>query len=298
MNEKVSVVVVSRNTRELTLRCVLALLASEGVDLEVVVADNGSWDGSADLLEGVSPRVRVLRLGGNLGFGAANNRGMQCCSAGKIALVNSDAFVEPGALRRMAQFLNRNPSVGVVGPQLLNADGTHQESCFQFPTPLRAWMENLGLSWCWKRFRRGEVEFGCKSVDWVSGACLMLRREVLERVGGFDEKFFLYSEETDWQYRMRQAGWRIWWISDSRVTHLGGASGGGTKDHRVREFFFEGLDRYFRKHFGILGVWNLRAATSVGAFLRLFASPVRRAPNWDGGWGWILVRQLTRSFPS
>jgi GT2 family glycosyltransferase len=145
----VDVVVVSFNTCELTLRCLSALLASSGVDPRIVVVDNGSSDGSVDAIERLaigSNKIRLVRLGKNLGFGAANNRGMRLGSAEFIAFVNSDAFVERETLKCLVDYQKKHPEVGVVGPRILNGDGTFQESCFRFPTPWRSWLENTGAS--------------------------------------------------------------------------------------------------------------------------------------------------------
>ncbi len=296
MDEAIAAIVVSFNTRALTLRCLETLLAAGDSIAEIVVVDNGSVDGSVEAMEGLSEKVRVIRAGRNLGFGAANNLGMRSTSSRYVALVNSDAFVEPDAMRVLRKHLLSRPQVGVVGPLLLNADGSRQESCFHFPTPGRAWLENSGLLWLGKRIHREPV-LSAGRVEWVSGACLMVRREVIEQVGGFDEAFFLYSEETDWQRRIRNAGWSVEWEPAARVVHLGGASG-GIASLVVREYFYSGVDRYFLKHHGVPGVMALRGATFFGALLRgilgVFGGGVLR----PGGYTlWLLNRQLTHRFP-
>lgn len=295
MGEDLAAIVVSYNTRDLTLRCVLALLES-GEDLaEIIVVDNGSQDGSKDALEGIHPKVRILAFGANRGFGAANNAGMRASSAKYFALVNSDAFVDPVALRKLKQHLQTHPNVGMVGPDLRNADGSAQVSRFPFPTPARAWAENLGLAKLWKRVRvMGSEEICARSWQWLSGACLVLRREVFEQTAGFDETFFLYSEETDWQWRIRQMGWSIGWDSEARVTHLGGSSG-GTQSEFAREHFFRGVDRYFWKHHGRIGFFQLRAAMVVGCLLRQWV-PVFYSRQDRVSDGWLLRRQLTQRF--
>jgi len=274
---------------------------------EVCVVDNASTDGSAPALEngsfwqggdefrsGSLPSLKVLSLPKNLGFGPANNLGVEATKSPFIALVNSDAFVFPGALQTMRDYLVGHPQVGVVGPRLLNADGTVQESRFAFPTPWRAWFENLGgariLDWLGVEGGDGHGNF-----DWLSGACLMLRREAWVQADGFDESFFLYSEETDLQKRIRSNKWEVHWVPEAVVTHLGGSSGLGVRQ-TVRECFFEGVDRYFLKHHGWFGAASLRAATATGAALRWTCEllhDTRRAQEA----AWIFKRQVSRKFP-
>lgn len=299
LTETIAAVVVSFNTRKFTVRCVQALLDSDVPLREILVVDNGSLDGSADAVEALSARVRVFRAGRNLGFGAANNLAMRNSSADYFVLVNSDAFVESGTLRCLKNYLLQCPEVGVVGPKLLNEDGSLQESRFCFPTPLRAWWENLGGLWLGSK-PVGSSPLRSGRVEWLSGACLMIRRAVLEGVGGFDESFFLYSEETDWQRRISDAGWEVHWVGGARAVHVGGGSGEGASAG-TREYFYEGVDRYFRKYHGMVGVFLLRAAMVVGILLRLMAS---QCGFWNGvhqvrlaNWRWLLERQLTRRIP-
>lgn len=294
----IRVVVVSFNTRELTVRCVRALCESAVSTLEVCVVDNASRDGSVEALRNLDPRVEILQLDQNKGFGAANNRGVGNTRAPFLALVNSDAFVTPETLGVLRDYLMANPRVGIVGPQLLNADGSHQPCWFSFPGPCRAWVENLGLRWVVSHLRRwaGVPDpQGDRPVEWVSGACLMARREVWRESRGFDEQFFLYSEETDWQRRVRDLGWEIHGVTRAVATHLGGASGAAASG--TREFFLDGVDRYFLAHHGLAGVFCLRVASALGAALRgagcALVSDWKRARRWAS----MVHRQCTRRVP-
>jgi GT2 family glycosyltransferase len=300
----VSVVTVSFNTRETTLRCLHELFTnSSGLNLEVFVVDNGSSDGSAEAIRANFPRVQVITNDGNLGFGAANNQAMSKASGEFILLLNSDAFVHPSAIATLVSYLNSHPDVGAVGPRLLNADGSLQVSCYKFPSPARAWVENLGLA----RLFSAHAILGDyarwahdseRNVDFISGACMLVRRCVYEEIGGFDERFFLYAEETDWQRRMHDAGWKIAFIPTAQVTHLGGTSGARDRA-RVNEYFFQSLDRYELKHHGVLGLIALRCAMAAGCLVRAlfwsFAVMIPRASiavraklrlHW-----WLLYRQ-------
>jgi hypothetical protein len=276
----------------------------------ICVVDNGSNDGSCEALiqksyeqnsSDAGPRLRVECLSENRGFGAANNLGVAQAGSEFVAFVNSDAFVLNGSLNCLCRYLQRSPEVGIVGPRLLNADGSFQESRFHFPSPSRAWAENLGLTGLWQK--RGSVlgQFSRKgttagAADWLSGACLVVRRIVWEQSGGFDEDFFLYSEETDWQLRIRKLGWRIHWVPEAIATHLGGSSGLSHKE-AVREYFFTSVDLYFLKHHGRVGVWSLRCATVVGAALRWAFAAIIPNRALEERFAWIFKRQSTRAFP-
>lgn len=268
---RLSVIIVNYNTRDMTLRCLEALYPClDGVDAEVLLVDNASSDGSVSAIREAFPAVRITANEKNLGFGAANNLAMARCSGEMILLLNSDAFPHAGSIEALILALESRPALGAVGPRLLNADGSLQRSCHRFPTPVRAWLENLWISALFSRhpvlgdYRRWDHDEE-REVDFVIGACLLIRREVYERVGGFDEAFFMYSEETDWQLRMRHAGWKIGFTPTATVTHLGGAS---SAPERLNPHFFESLDYYERKHHGLAGLISLRLSMIAGCLLR------------------------------
>jgi hypothetical protein len=302
----ISTVIVSYNTKELLLRCLEALYEDLGqLKAEVIVVDNGSTDESHKAVRENFPDVEILLNVANIGFGAANNQAFERCTGRFVLMLNSDAFLRRGALGAMIRYLEGRPRVAVVGPKLRNANGTLQASCYRFPTPTRAWTENLWLS----RVVPPDSKYGDsrlwshdreKLVDWVTGACLLVRREAIEEIGGIDEDFFMYSEETDWQRRMTIAGWQIGFTPEAEVTHLGGASG-VTEEARVNENFFRSLDHYVEKHYGSLGLLSFRAAMVVGCLLRLplwigcyVLRPARRkqAASKIRLRGWLIRRQV------
>ena len=293
MLPQVSVLIVSYNTREMTLRCLQTLFDhSESVTTEVIVVDNASCDGSVEAIRERFPTVRIHASEENLGFGRANNIAMEMATAPWFLLLNSDAFVHAGALQSLLEYSNYalhkgERRVGVVAPRLLNRDGTHQMSHHDFVTPLGVWRENLGLSslrnFIVKKLRTNDVIADeaiaeeSRAVDWAIGACLLVRREVWQQVGGFDERFFMYQEEADWQRRITAAGWEIRFLPSAQVTHWGGASGNASENAsenetaRVSQHFFESLDFYQWKHYGWRGLLSLRAAMTVGCAARTAA---------------------------
>jgi len=296
-----SVVVVSYNTKALTLQCLESLQGDLPAGTEVCVVDNASSDGSVCALkqfaQGVESSVQVICADRNLGFGAANNLGAASTTGEFIALVNSDAFVKAGALEGLRGYLQSTPQAAIAGPRLENADGSFQESRFAFPSPFRAWVENLGLARV-NRFLTRKRPQTPGPVQWLSGACLMVRRAVWEEAGGFDESFFLYAEETDLQRRIAAMGWEIHWAPDFVVTHIGGSSGLAEREV-VRERFFEGADRYILRYHGVSGAWLFRAATVCGAVLRWGWCALRSGRKGKSArrWAWIVRRQILSPFP-
>lgn len=268
-----STIVISYNTRQMTLDCLRALQDDlTGISSETIVVDNNSSDGSAAAIAAEFPAVIIIENSANRGFGAANNQGMRAAAGQFFLLINSDAFPKPGAISAMLQLLRNRPDVALVGPRLLNADGSLQRSCFRFPSPRQAWLENLWItpflpsSSAWGDYRRWPHDQE-REVDFVIGACLMVRRSAVEQVGGFDEEFFMYSEEADWQIRLSQAGWKVLFTPAASVTHLGGASGAAEKS-RINRYFFDSLDYYEWKHHGLSGLVLVRLAMIIGCTAR------------------------------
>lgn len=300
----ISVIIVSYNTREITLKCLHRLHASTRHPLDVIVIDNASTDGSVQAVAEAFPETRILRNDRNVGFAAANNQGMRIACGDMFLLLNSDAFLLPGAVDNLRAFLQENPRAAVVGPRLLNADGTLQRSCHRFPSPGRAWIEAFRLFTLFPH-HPGLEDYGRwdhdsrRMVDFVSGACMLVRRSAYEKVGGFDELFFMYAEEADWQYRMRAKGWLAGFTPEAEAIHLGGASGVSTT---IRRRVFESLDRYQYKHHGPGGVVSLRLAMIIGNLLRtavwsavIVARPSRRRETFAKLKlaSWLLLRQST-----
>jgi N-acetylglucosaminyl-diphospho-decaprenol L-rhamnosyltransferase len=274
---KVSAVLVSYNTKELTLKAISHLLRdSESQDsCELILVDNDSTDGTVVAVQSAYPDVQIIKNHENVGFGKANNQAFEVCSGEYVLLVNTDAFVHPGCSQGLTKYLDTHPDVAVVAPRVLNQDGSLQSSVHPFPTPLRCWIENLWMNPLvknvfalrdWRSWKHDDT----REVPWVIGACMLVRKSVIESVGGFDEQFFMYSEETDWQHRIRKAGWTIWFVHDAEVTHLGGASGGTESlSSRTRTAFFESLDYYVLKNHSWLGLLCFRAGMFVGSLLRV-----------------------------
>ncbi|MDB4974764.1 MAG: glycosyl transferase family 2 [Myxococcaceae bacterium] len=267
---EVAVIIVNYCSAELTLRA-LASLATEqqnpAIELSVVVVENDSGD-EARLREGIaesfSSFAQLVVSPVNGGFGAGNNLGVRTLlKAGTRArsfhFLNPDTVVHPGAVLSLARFLEAHPRAGAVGSRFEHADGTPWPFAFRFPTPLGEIESGACLGIISRLLKEHSVarELGDspEQVDWLSGASIMVRREMLESIGGFDETYFLYFEETDLCRRAKEAGWEVWYVPESRVMHIRGQSTGvtalDTKPQRLPRYWFESRRRYYAKNHGL-----------------------------------------------
>lgn len=261
----ISVVLVSFNTRDLTRECLTSLYdASVGLDIEVLVVDNASRDGSAEMIEREFPSAKLIRSAVNLGFAGGNNLAFPLATGRYIVLLNTDAFLEQDALRRSMAHMDAEPDTGLGGGRLVGRDGSWQASTRMFPSPLN---DLLMISGAAARFPKSRF-FGRQDhtwadpgdggdTDWVPGAYSMIRRTALEQVGYFDERFFLYYEEVDLCRRLKQAGYAVLYWPDVVVVHLGGESSKTLKDLRMSRsgaqlelWRMRSEFLYYRKHHG------------------------------------------------
>lgn len=251
---EISAVIVSYNVRALLDRCLRSLELSD--QTEAIVVDNASTDGTAAFLDRYYPTVRLIANRTNPGFGAANNQGMELARGTYVLFLNPDAELRPGALASLREALAARPEVGVVGPRLRYADGRIQSSRRRFPTLITALAESTVLERWWpnspavRSYRvRDSSDDEAREVDWLNGACLLTRRAVIDRVGGFDPRFFMYSEELDWCRRVREAGWPIVYWPAAEVIHHEGKSSEQNLARRAQNFN-ESKARYFEKYYG------------------------------------------------
>ena len=260
-----SIVIVNWNVRDLLRRCLESIFASRLPGLEAIVVDNASSDGSLDMLRTEFSRVTLIANADNRGFPAGNNQGLAAARGRFVMALNPDTEIVGGALRRVIAYLDAHPEVGALGPQLLNPDGSVQSSRRRFPTFATAlfestWLQGIAPRSVLRRYTMDDVpDDTVHQVDWVTGACIAVRREVLEKVGGFDEGFFMYSEELDWCRRIRAAGWKIVYLPEAKVIHHVGQS--SEQAVAARHIHFQTSKvRYFRKYYGRLAAGALRAA--------------------------------------
>jgi len=261
----VSVVVVTLNALPWLERCLESVRG-----LETIVVDHGSTDGTLDLVRARFPEARIVEQE-NRGLGAGWNAGMRAAAGRWFLILNADAWVVGDMVDRLVAFAESRPAAGLVGPRLRNPDGSLQRSVRGFPTPWRLATEYFFLrklapgSPALNGFYAGGFAHDeAREVDWVMGACMLVRREAVDAAGGLDEDFFLFAEETDWCYRIRQAGWRVWFCPDAEVVHVGGASHGG----RLFGENVRGHLRFLAKHRGVAEAERARRVLLVALRVR------------------------------
>jgi GT2 family glycosyltransferase len=277
-------VVVTFNSAQWIERCLESVRG-----YETIVVDHGSTDRTLEIVRAHFPDARVIEEA-NVGMGGGNNAGMRLASGRYFLLLNADAWMLDDAVERLVQFADAHPDAAVVGPRLLNPDGSLQRSARAFPTLWRLTTEYLFLrklaprSRALNTFYEGGFEHDeVRAVDWLFGACLFVRRDAADEVGLFDEDFFMFSEETDWCYRFRQAGWSVYFFPGAEAVHVGGASHGGTLfAENVR-----GHLRFLAKHRGTREAERARRLLLAGVRLRLLLFRGERRRSYREAERWL-----------
>ncbi len=274
----ISILIVSWNVRDLLRRCLNSVVSSQSKDnpadiehrilnTEILVVDNASNDGTVEMLRAEFPTARVIANPANVGFTRANNQALAIAQGRYLFLLNPDTELGPGALQTLFAYAEQHPRVGIIGPRLFYGDGSPQSSRRRFPTLATAFFESTRLQQWFPRhaaitryYMLDTRDDETQEVDWVNGAAMFVRRQVYEQVGGFDEQFFMYSEELDWCYRTQRAGWQIIYLPTAQVTHYEGKS--SEQAVAARDIHFHSSKvRFFRKYYGA------RAAETLRAFL-------------------------------
>lgn len=240
----VSAIVVSYNTRDLLLDCLRAFYACSDVPVEAVVVDNASTDRSAEAVAREFPEAKLIRQPANVGFGRANNAGLQQAEGRFVLLMNPDLTVMPGCVGRLADFLLVRPDAGAVGPLLQRPDGSLDHAARRgFPSPAVSFFYFTGLSRAFpnsKRFNRytmGHLPVTeTHQIDAGTAACLMVRRAAIDRVGFFDPDYFMYGEDLDLCYRLKSGGWKIFYLPSARAVHAKGQATRQNTSRMLREF--------------------------------------------------------------
>lgn len=292
----VSVVIVNWNTKKLLKDCLGSLKGGTRCPVEVIVVDNGSSDGSIKMVKKFFHGVLAIETGVNLGMGTGNNRGLERAKGKYLMVLNTDTVVPKGAIEKLVSWMDNHPGVGVVGPQLRYGDGRVQTSGGNFPSLATTAILFLGiddipfLSRFLPLYQRGGMYLSGKQeevfkkehrVDWLMGGCLMVRREVYEKVGGFDENIFMYGEEVEWAYRVHEAGYLLWYTPNIWITHLkGGSSTTGVKGAILGEM--RGLLYFFSKHKPSWQLPILRLVLKVGSLGRIVLFSVLRRGDLVG----------------
>ena len=272
----VSIIIVNWNTCDLLRNCLRSIAAQTSSRHEIIVVDNASRDGSADMVRVEFPDTRLIANAVNGGFAAANNQGLQIAHGRMVLLLNPDTLILDCAIDRMLAWLDLHPGVGCVGCQVLEDPGVIQRTCFADPTILNfiavefglmrlaRWIPAFGRSWYTDWDRRSERE-----VDVVSGMFMLVPRAVMDKVGLLDEAFFVYGEESDWCRRIRKAGYSCVFTPEAQIIHL---DGGSKSTSQIRSRMYVQMHKshliYTRKHSSALGYAAIRGLYLITSTLR------------------------------
>lgn len=283
-----SIVIVNYNSGEHLPKCLVSLEKNlQGVDHEVVVVDNASTDGGVAKVKAAFPSVNFLENLQNLGFSAANNQGIKKATGEYVLLLNHDTEVKEGAIQNLLEFMEKYPEAGACGPKVLNSDGSIQHQCKRgFPTPLSILFYISGLS---KRFPKNPL-FGhylmthldpdkVNEIDSLSGACMLIRKSILDKIGGLDTSFFLYGEDIDLCYRIKEAGWKIYYVPQAEIIHYGGVGSRTMSSKGIRAFhesMFIFYDKHYKKKYPFFVTWLVYAGIQLKMRLNLLTNYLRR----------------------
>lgn len=293
-------IILNWRTAEMTLQSAEAALREmDGMDGRIVIVDNNSGDGSFETINAEirrrswpRDRVDVVQSGRNGGFGAGNNFGILHALAHNsydyIYILNSDAFPDPGSIEKLRAHLVANPKTGIAGSYIHGPDGTPHVTAFRFPS-IRGELEGAARVGPISRLFKNHIvplliPAVTTQVDWLAGASMLLRRQMLEQIGLFDEAYFLYFEETDLCLRAAKVGWRTDFVRASEVTHIGSVSTGMRTWARMPQYWFDSRFYYFRRNHGLIYAVAATLAHLCGAALwrlrRLIGNKPRRDPKW------------------
>ena len=289
-----SVIIVNYNVRQFLENALASVKrALEGLQGEIIVVDNASTDGSAEMIRSKFPDVTVIENRENVGFARANNTGLKLSRGRYFLLINPDTIVQEDTIHVMLRFFAEHPDAGLAGCKILNPDGSFQLPCRRsIPTPWVAFTKIFGLSAIFPKsrlFGRYNLTYldpdESYPVDAVSGSFMMMSRETYEKVGGLDESFFMYGEDLDWCYRVSRAGFTVYYVHSTKIVHFKGES---TKRSEIDEIklFYEAMQLFVKKHFNRSS--TVRLFLSVGIFLRGMMASLGRS-------GWPIILTLVDS---
>lgn len=316
MSRTLNIILVNFRTPDLTIACLETLEAEVAAvpGTRVVVVENGSGDDSASRLaaairdRGWGEWAALLVFETNAGFSGGNNRGIRAAGPARYTLLlNTDTLVHPGCLRYCVDVMERDPAIGAMGCKLLNRDGTLQKAAWRFPSPLRIAICTTSLPWRCERlfgwastdYRGWDRETQRKDVDWLGGAFLLVRGEVMQKLGGLDERFFFYGEDVEFCHRVWRAGYRCHYDPAVSTTHLGGASSDPTRmvSAEREAHFLRGQYLVQRRCYGLWAAAFVRACDIVGVGARLAVMRIKGRQNEEKYRHMRLMLQLLMRSP-
>ena len=302
----ISVIMVNYNTAHLLDAAFAALEASRAsLRLQFIVVDNASVDRSVEILREKHQDAELIENTTNVGFGRANNQALPRLRGRYVLLLNTDAFVSIDTLQKTIAFMDARPQCGVLGVMLVGKDGALQPCCRYFPTPWNVFLASTGLQRFFPRTRLVDDlswdHASDRECDWVPGCYYLVRREVIDRIGLFDPRYFIYYEEVDHCFRVKQAGWTVTYYHGTQVVHIGGESahsvGPVTRAGRqISRFQIESELLYFRKHHGLTGVLTAVFLTVMADLIKACRRLIRRNDKAESDVAWRHARTVFKLF--
>lgn len=271
-----SILIVNYNTRELTLDALRSVYRSQTkYTFEVILIDNHSTDGSVEAIKEEFPQVKIIENQENVGFAKANNQGIRRAAGRYILLLNSDTIIQPDTLEIMLRFMDQHPNIGASGCKVVLPDGSLDKACRRgFPTPSASFYYAFGLAKLFPhvpKFNQYQLSYldpdDDYPVDCLVGAFMLVRREVIDHVGMLDEDFFMYGEDVDWCYRIKKAGWEIYYYPKTSIIHYKGA-GKKRKSRKVVYEFHRAMILFHRKHYQKSYSWLVNGLVYAGVGLK------------------------------
>lgn len=286
---ELSIIIVNYNSQKYLELCLSSILKNtRNIEYEVIVVDNALEDESAAMVTRKYPSVKLIKNPVNLGFIKGNNVGLKNASGKYLLSLNNDTEIKGNALKILVDFMDSHSEAGACGAKLLNSDGTIQHQCKRgFPTPWNIFCYSVGLS---KVFSKSKFFGGylmtyldtkkVNEVDALSGACLLVRREVADKIGFMDEDYIMYGDDLDWSYRIKQAGWKIYYVPQAEIIHYGGKGGSGVHSYKNIIEFHRSMFIFYNKHYKnkypFFIEWLVYAGISLKMALNLLMNRLRR----------------------
>lgn len=274
----ISVCMVSLNCLGVLKDCLVSLYATQpSISFEIILVDNASTDGTVDFVRSHYPDIQVIQNTRNVGFTKATNQAIEASVGHYILWLNTDTILKPDSLVKLHSFMEAHPQAGIVGPKVLNRDGSFQPQCKRgLPTPLASLCYMLGLDRVFPKSRRAGQYLltylpadTANRVDAVSGCCLFARREVWDQIGPLDEQIFAFGEDVDWCVRAGNAGWEVWYYPESTITHLKGQGGVHSKPYHKAWGMHHGMWVFYRKHLRSRYSWAVTSLVWLAIWIKL-----------------------------
>jgi len=269
LSTKISIIIVNWNVKNYLLKCIESIEKNiKNIPYEIIVVDNNSSDGSVNAIKKNFPHVKLIVNCSNEGFAKANNQAIKKAKGEFIMLLNPDCIIKSSTITKMIDFMSKNDDCAILGPKLINEDGSLQASCRNYLTNWHLALSHLLFKFLPDKLK-GKLIFEhsdhsvTREVDWMVGACLMTKRKAIEEIGGLDENFFMFHEDTDWCYRFKKQGWKIIFFPDAEVIHHGNKSSEKKWGDNFIIKYLESKHKFIRKHYGLTSLFFHRVFYSI-----------------------------------